>query len=59
MLLTECPANSKEHGVVVHLLHAVVLEEDARVSVHVGPGVLDLAGVNENGGHNGVQLKER
>ena len=40
---TKSARDAKEHGVVVHLLEAVVLEENARVGIDVGPGVLGLA----------------
>ena len=50
------PRYSEENGVVVHLLHAKVLEEHTGVSIHVGPGVLHLAGLQEDGRHQLVEL---
>ncbi|CAN8021823.1 unnamed protein product, partial [Ixodes persulcatus] len=61
----ERPRHSEQHGVVLHLLHAVVLREkkgggampsDSRVGVHVGPGVLDLAELEQDRGHHAVDL---
>jgi hypothetical protein len=40
------------------LLEAVVLEEDTRVGVHVGPGVLGLTGGEENVGDEVVELTD-
>ena len=57
--LTEGSADTEKNSVVVHLLHAVVLEKDARVGVHIGPWVLDLAGLNEDGRNDGVQLADQ
>lgn len=51
--------DSEEDGVVVHLLHAEVLEEDSGVGVHVGPGVLDLACFEEHRGHDLVHLRHQ
>ena len=55
-LITESSADSEENGVVVHLLHDVVLEQDTGVGVHIGPGVLDLASFSENWWDNHVQV---
>ena len=54
--LTESSADTKEDSVVVHFLHAVVLQQDSGVSVHIGPGVLDLAGLVQDGWHNHVHV---
>jgi hypothetical protein len=40
------------------LLEAVVLKEDTRVGVHVGPGVLGLTGGEENVGDEVVELTD-
>ena len=54
--LTKSSANSKENGIVVHLLHAVVLEQDTGMGIYIRPGVLDLAGLSENSGHDHVEV---
>ena len=36
------PGDSEKNCVVVHFLHAVVLEQDSAVGINIGPGVLDL-----------------
>ena len=51
------PRYSEENGVVVHLLHAKVLEEHTGVGIHVGPGVLHLASLKEDRGHQLIQLR--
>ena len=60
--LTESSADTKEHSVVVHFLHAVVLQQDSGVGIHIGPGVLDLAGFVQdrwdNHVHVGYQLEQ-
>ena len=74
------PRYSEENGVVVHLLHAVVLEmeklgkknpqimsetnniylqQNTRVGIYVGPGVLDLAGLQEDWWDQHVQLGDK
>jgi hypothetical protein len=50
--------DSEEDRVVVHLLEAVVLEEDTGVGVHVGPRVLDLARLQEDRRHDLVHLRD-
>eukprot|EP00657_Telonema_sp_P-1_P009617 TRINITY_DN3854_c0_g1_i2.p1 TRINITY_DN3854_c0_g1~~TRINITY_DN3854_c0_g1_i2.p1 ORF type:complete len:235 (-),score=80.32 TRINITY_DN3854_c0_g1_i2:83-787(-) len=48
----ELTADAEENGVEVLLLHAVVLEEDARVGIDVGEGVLGLSVLGEDVGHD-------
>lgn len=55
----EGSGDAEQHGVVVHLVHAVVLEQDTGVGVHVGPGVLDLAGLQEDRRHDFVDLRHQ
>mmetsp|Transcript_7078 Transcript_7078/g.21611 ORF Transcript_7078/g.21611 Transcript_7078/m.21611 type:complete len:462 (+) Transcript_7078:264-1649(+) len=50
----EGAGDAEEDGVVVVLGEAVVPEEDARVGVDVGVGVLGLAVLGEDGGHDRV-----
>ena len=52
----ERAGDSEEDGVVLHLGEAVVLEEDTRVGINVGPGVLGLALLGEDLGHDVVEL---
>ena len=50
---TESSGNTKEHGVVVELVQAVVHEEGAGAGVNVGPRVADLAsGLKHVGDHS-------
>ena len=53
---TESAGYTEQDGVVVHFLHAVVLQQDTGVSIYIGPGVLDLAGFSEDWGHDLVDL---
>jgi len=39
----KCARHTKEDSVERHLVHSVVGKKNARVSVHVGPGVLGFA----------------
>lgn len=55
----EGTGNAKQYGVVVHLLHAVVLQQNTGVSIYIGPGVLDLAGFEENWRHHLVDLGDQ
>eukprot|EP00050_Salpingoeca_kvevrii_P005737 m.285352 g.285352 ORF g.285352 m.285352 type:complete len:487 (+) comp11360_c0_seq1:18-1478(+) len=52
---TKSTRDAKENGVVVHLLEAVVLEEDARVGIDIGPWVLGLALLEEDWRNNLVE----
>ena len=56
--ITKSSADSEKNGVVVHLLHAVVLEQDTGVSVHIGPGVLHLSGFGQNWRDEHVELRD-
>merc|ERR1712126_479550 len=56
---SQCSGDSKQNSVIVHLLHAIVLEEDTRVGIYVGPWVLDLASLEEDGRHQHVQLRHK
>jgi hypothetical protein len=42
---TKGTGDTEEDGVVLHLGEAVVGEEDTRVGINVGPGVLGFAGL--------------
>ena len=53
---TERARDAEEDGVEVHLVEAVVREEHARVRVDVRPGVLRLAGLEEDAGDDVVHL---
>lgn len=55
---SERPRDSEEDGVEVLVGEAVVGEEDTRVGVHVGPRVLGLARLEEDVGHELVQLAD-
>ena len=55
---TKGTGNTKEDGVELHLVEAVVGEEDTRVGVDVGPGVLGLAGFEEDLGSDVVDLAD-
>ena len=57
--LTKRPADSEQDGVVVHLLHSVVLQRHARVRIHIGPGVLDLARLEQDRRHEVVELADQ
>merc|ERR1719410_1874311 len=56
---SQCSGDSKQNSVIVHLLHSIVLEKDTRVGIYVGPWVLDLAGLEEDGRHQHVQLRHQ
>jgi hypothetical protein len=58
IVFTKGSADSKKNCVVVHFLHAVVLEQDTRVSVHIGPGVLHLSSFCQNWWDEHVQLRD-
>ena len=51
--------HAEEDRVVRHLRHAVVLQQDAAVGVHVGPRVLDLAQVEQDARHHVVELRHQ
>lgn len=55
----EGTGHAKQYGVVVHLLHAVVLQQDTGVGIYIGPGVLHLAGFGEDWGHHLVDLGDK
>jgi hypothetical protein len=55
---TERTRDTKENSVVVLLSKTVVLEEDTRVSINVGVGVLGLAVLGKNTGSNLVDLAD-
>jgi hypothetical protein len=55
---TKSARHTEENSVVVLLSEAVVLEEDTRVSVDVGVGVLGLAVLGENAGGDLVDLAD-
>jgi hypothetical protein len=55
---TKSTGHTEEHGVVVLLGEAVVLEEDTGVGVDVGVGVLGLAVLGENTGGDLVDLAD-
>ena len=57
--LTKRPADSEQDGVVVHLLHSVVLQQHAGVRIHIGPGVLDLARLEQDRRHEVVELADQ
>lgn len=48
--------HAEQNRVVAHFRHAVVLEQNARVGVHVGPGVLHLAEFGQDGRDHFVDL---
>ena len=52
----EGTGDTKQDGVEVHLVHAVVGQEDTRVSIDIGPGVLGLASFEEDVGNEVVDL---
>jgi len=52
-------ADAKENGVVLHLGHAVVLEEHTRVGVYVWPWVLGLTLSKKDIWHNLVDLADQ
>lgn len=54
----ESTRHAEQDGVVVHLLQAVVLEEDAGVSINVRPWVLDLAQFSQDWRHNLVDVAD-
>jgi hypothetical protein len=45
---TESTRNTEENGVVILLSETVVLEEDTRVGIHIGPRVLGLTVLSKN-----------
>lgn len=51
--------HTKEHGVVVGLSQAVVLQKDTRVGINVGVGVLGLAVLSQDTGSNLVNLADQ
>lgn len=55
----EGTGHAKQYGVIVHLLHAVVLQQDTGVGIYIGPGVLDLAGFGKDWGHHLVDLGDK
>mmetsp|Transcript_28783 Transcript_28783/g.73343 ORF Transcript_28783/g.73343 Transcript_28783/m.73343 type:complete len:234 (+) Transcript_28783:392-1093(+) len=56
---TQRARHAEQHGVEVGLADAVVLQQHARVRVHVGPRVLDLAGAQQHRGHHLVQRRHQ
>ena len=54
--LTKTSADAKQYCVIVHFLHAEILQEDTRVSIYIRPGILDFASFSQNGWHNHVHL---
>lgn len=45
---TKGAGDTEENGVILHLIKSIVGEEDTRVGVNVGPGVLGLASLPRN-----------
>lgn len=56
---TEGTGHTEEYGVVVHLLHAVVLQQDTGMGIYIGPGVLHLAGLGQDWWHHLVDLRHQ
>ena len=56
---TERTGDTKENGVEVHLVETVVGQEHTGVRVDVGPGVLRLAGLEEDTGDDVVHLVDK
>ena len=54
--LTKTSADAKQYCVIVHFLHAEILQEDTRVSIYIRPGILDFTSFSQNGWHNHVHL---
>uniref|UniRef100_A0A182Q2B9 Uncharacterized protein n=1 Tax=Anopheles farauti TaxID=69004 RepID=A0A182Q2B9_9DIPT len=55
----EGTGHTEQHGVVVHLLQAVVLEQHARVGVYVRPRVLHLAELGQDWRHDLVDVRDQ
>lgn len=55
----ESTGNAEQHGVVVHLLQAVVLQQHTGVGIYVRPRVLDLAEFGQDWGHDLVDVGDQ
>lgn len=55
---TNSTGNTKEDGVEVLLIKAVVLKEDAGMGVNIGPWVLSLSLLEKDWGHNLQDMSE-
>ena len=49
--------DAEQDSVVVHFLHAVVLQQDTGMGVYIGPWVLHFAGLGEDWWHHLVDLR--
>lgn len=53
---TKGTGHAEQHGVVVHLLQSVVLQQDTGVGIYIWPWVLDLAEFGQDWGHDLVDV---